>query len=49
MVEREAGVTRLITGHTLEELEFQKRWAQFLRQISERIYKKPEDSETSNF
>ncbi|UFT99323.1 TetR/AcrR family transcriptional regulator [Radiobacillus kanasensis] len=33
-------VTRLITGHTLEEPEFQEKWAQFLRQISERIFER---------
>ena len=31
-------VTQMITGHTLEEPEFQEKWAQFLHQISERIF-----------
>lgn|GEM_PF-2435578 len=31
-------VTQMITGHTLEEPEFQKKWGQFLHQISERIF-----------
>ena len=32
-------VTKMITGHTLEEPEFQKKWGEFLRQISGRIFK----------
>jgi TetR/AcrR family transcriptional regulator len=32
-------VTRMITGHTLEEPEFQEKWAKFLHLISERIFK----------
>lgn len=35
-------VTQMITGHTLEEPEFQEKWAQFLHQISERIFKREE-------
>lgn len=35
-------VTQMITGHTLEEKEFQKKWAQFLHQISERIFNQGE-------
>ena len=31
-------VTKMITGHTLEEPEFQTKWGGFLRQISERIF-----------
>ncbi|WP_426451843.1 TetR/AcrR family transcriptional regulator [Paenibacillus sp. S-38] len=32
-------VTRMITGHTPEEPEFQEKWGQFLRLISERMFK----------
>ncbi|MBB6732086.1 TetR/AcrR family transcriptional regulator [Cohnella zeiphila] len=32
-------VTRMITGHTLDEPEFQQQWASFLRTISERIFR----------
>jgi TetR/AcrR family transcriptional regulator len=35
-------VTQMITGHTLEEKEFQEKWAHFLRQISERIFSQDE-------
>ncbi|WP_028608888.1 TetR/AcrR family transcriptional regulator [Paenibacillus harenae] len=35
-----SNVTRMITGHTLEEPEFQQQWASFLRMISERIFNK---------
>ncbi|MDO7906205.1 TetR/AcrR family transcriptional regulator [Paenibacillus sp. JX-17] len=31
-------VTQMITGSTLEDPEFQERWLQFLRQISQRIF-----------
>nr|WP_275422929.1 TetR/AcrR family transcriptional regulator [Paenibacillus mucilaginosus] len=34
-----SNVTRMITGHTPDEPEFQEKWAQFLRLISERIFK----------
>ncbi|WP_347834854.1 TetR/AcrR family transcriptional regulator [Gracilibacillus sp. JCM 18860] len=35
-------VTQMITGHTLEEPEFQEKWAKFLQEISERIFRQEE-------
>lgn len=33
-----SNVTRMITGYAAEDPEFQKKWAQFLHQISERVF-----------
>ncbi|MCR8643302.1 hypothetical protein NV379_11575 [Paenibacillus sp. N1-5-1-14] len=33
-----SGVTEMITGKPAEDPEFQKQWAEFLTQISERIF-----------
>ncbi|BDH63765.1 TetR family transcriptional regulator [Lysinibacillus sp. PLM2] len=35
-------VTQIITGYTLEEPEFQEKWAKFLHQISEKIFNQGE-------
>ncbi|MCM3784796.1 TetR/AcrR family transcriptional regulator [Neobacillus mesonae] len=34
-----SNVTKMITGHTSEDPEFQKKWTEFLHAISERIFK----------
>ncbi|WP_062051908.1 TetR/AcrR family transcriptional regulator [Bacillus sp. JCM 19034] len=33
-------VTKMITGYTVDDQEFQEKWSRFLRQISERIFQK---------